>query len=207
MVSTRISLEDRREQLIEATIEVMQEKGVQSVTLRGVAQRANASLATVHYCFESKDALIQAAVVRWLANMVGYASNIPTKAGFSAAVHSFAELYWMELERTPNDVLAQIELVLWAARNDDGNDLRPLIYSGYEDELAGIFEVAMSNERPEREFHAREFVRVLLAVFDGCSLQFMLQRELPVHKDNFFFLVQSVVDKLMESPGLPSAKG
>ncbi|CAG7609808.1 TetR/AcrR family transcriptional regulator [Leucobacter soli] len=197
MASSRVSLDERREQLIAATISVMQEQGVQSITLRNVAQRANASLATVHYCFENKDALIHAAVVRWLENMVSYTTNIPTGAGFRAAVHSFAELYWADLERTPNDVLAQIELVLWAARNEDSGGLRSLVYTGYEDELSEIFAAALENESPGRDFDSRGFVRRLLTVFDGCSLQFLLQPELPIHRENYFFLIATLIDSVL----------
>lgn len=202
MANLRVSLDERREQLIEATISVMQEQGVQSITLRDIAKRANAPLATVHYCFENKDALIHAAVVRWLKNMVEYATRIPTTAGFGAAVHSFAELYWGELERTPDDVLAQIELVLWAARHGGEGGLRPLIYTGYEDELATIFATALENERPGQEFRPREFVRLLLAVFDGCSLQYLLQPELPVHRENYFLLIKSLVGSVLEEPSM-----
>ena len=197
VANLRVPLEERREQLIEATISVMQEQGVQAITLRDIAKRANAPLATVHYCFENKDALIHAAVVRWLKNMVEYAARIPTTAGFSAAVLSFAELYWGELERTPNDVLAQIELVLWAARHDDAGGLRPLIYAGYEEELAEIFAEALENEQPGREFDAGGFVRLILIVIDGCSLQYLLQPELPGHRGNFLYLIKSLVDSVL----------
>lgn len=171
----------------------MREKGVQSITLRSVAKRADAPLATVHYCFENKEALIGAAVVRWLANMVSYAANIPTSSGFGEAVQAFAELYWEELERTPEDVLAQIELVLWAARSEEFEHLRPLIYTGYEEELASLFETALASERPADDFDGKNFVRMLLSIFDGCSLQYLLQPDLDVHKRNFFSLIRSVV--------------
>lgn len=200
MANPRVSMDERREQLIEATIGSMQEQGVQSITLRGIAKRANAPLATVHYCFENKEALIHAAVVRWLANMVEYATRIPTTVGLSAAVHTFAELYWAELERTPQDVLAQIELVLWVARRDSSAPLRPLIYAGYEDGLEGLFSAALENERPGQEFQSRDFVRLLLSIFDGCSLQYILEPELQVHKRNFFFLIGSVVESVLGAP-------
>lgn len=199
MSSSRVSLEDRREQLIEATIGAMREVGVQSITLRGIAKRAGAPLAAVHYCFESKEALIQAAVVRWLQEMVGYATSIPTTVGFSAAVHSFAELYWAELERNPEDVLAQIELVLWAARQGEDEHLRGLIYKGYEDELASIFAKALEGERPGQEFRSRDFVRLMLSIFDGASLQYILQPDLEVHKRNFFFLVGGAVAGVLDT--------
>lgn len=193
MASSRVSLDDRRHQLIEATIAEMRESGVQSVTLRSVAKRAQASLATVHYCFENKEALIQAAVVRWLATMVEYAVSIPTDQGFDATVSSFAEMFWADLEGTPEDVLAQIELVLWAKRHEESSHMSSLIYTGYEVELAELFSASFAHEHPGKHFDAARFVRLLLAIFDGCSLQFILQPELPVHRENFFLLVSSVV--------------
>jgi AcrR family transcriptional regulator len=192
MASSRVSLDDRREQLIEATIGEMRESGVQSVTLRSVAKRAEASLATVHYCFENKEALIQAAVRRWLSTMVEYAASIPPDQGFSATVVAFAEMFWADLEHTPEDVLAQIELVLWVKRHEESSQMSSLIYPGYENELAELFSVAFAQEHPDKSLDAPKFVRLLLAIFDGCSLQFILQPELPVHRQNFFQLVHSV---------------
>ncbi|BAU33467.1 TetR/AcrR family transcriptional regulator [Microcella alkaliphila] len=193
MASSRVSLDDRRHQLIEATIGEMRANGVQSITLRSVAKRAQASLATVHYCFENKEALIQAAVLRWLSNMVEYAAHIPAGQGFSATVNTFAEMFWADLERTPEDVLAQIELVLWAKRHEDSTAISSLIYTGYEDELADLFSASFSNEYPDKSLDAPRFVRLLLAIFDGCSLQFILQPELPVHRENFFHLVHNMI--------------
>lgn len=193
MASSRVSLEERRHQLIEATIAEMRESGVQSVTLRSVAKRAEASLATVHYCFENKEDLIQAAVRRWLSTMVEYAGSIPTDQGFDATVSAFAEMFWADLESTPEDVLAQIELVLWAKRHEASSNISSLIYPGYEVELAALFSASFAHEHPGAAFDAPSFVRLLLAIFDGCSLQFILQPELPVHRENFFLLVRSVV--------------
>lgn len=177
----------------------MRESGVQSITLRSVANRAGASLATVHYCFENKEALIQAAVVRWLSTMVEYAGDIPFDQGFTSTVNAFAERFWDDLERTPEDVLAQIELVLWAKRHEQSSGLGVLIYPGYEVELAKVFARSFRNEYPDSELDGGRFVRLLLAIFDGCSLQFLLQPELPVHRQNFFDLISSVADAAVRS--------
>lgn len=199
MAGSRVSLEERRRQLIEATIAEMRESGVQSVTLRSVANRAGASLATVHYCFENKEALIQAAVVRWLTTMVEYAGDLPLDAGFDAMVSAFAERFWDDLERTPEDVLAQIELVLWAKRHQASSGLSGLIYPGYEVELAEVFARSFRHEHPDKELDGARFVRLLLVIFDGCSLQYLLQPDLPVHRQNFFELVRGAAASVARS--------
>ena len=51
----RVSAEERKEQLIAATVELMRREGVQSVTMRAIAKEANAPLATAHYCFSDKE--------------------------------------------------------------------------------------------------------------------------------------------------------
>ncbi|GAC1374175.1 MAG: hypothetical protein NVS2B15_13980 [Pseudarthrobacter sp.] len=58
----RVSAEDRKEQLIAATVKLIRREGVQSVTIRAIAKEANAPLATAHYCFSNKEELMEAAV-------------------------------------------------------------------------------------------------------------------------------------------------
>ena len=75
----RISAEDRKEQLIAATVELMRREGVQSVTMRAIAKEANAPLATAHYCFSNKDELMEAAAEAWLRNSNRFSSDVPKK--------------------------------------------------------------------------------------------------------------------------------
>lgn len=57
-MSTRLSVEQRRAQLIGAAIGLAESKGVAAVTTRDVAKAAGVSLGVVHYCFENKDAMM-----------------------------------------------------------------------------------------------------------------------------------------------------
>src|SRR5690349_13707187 len=77
----RVSLADRREQLIDATILVMRRDGVRSVTMRAVAAEAKAPLAAVHYCFDAKEALLEAAIRRWLRMMFTDSVQFPVGGG------------------------------------------------------------------------------------------------------------------------------
>ena len=62
----RVSAEERKEQLIAATVELMRREGVQSVTIRAIAKEVNAPLATAYYCFSNKEELMDAAAEAWL---------------------------------------------------------------------------------------------------------------------------------------------
>ena len=64
MVVTYVSAVDRKEQLINATIAVLQKSGIKGVTTRSVAAEANAPLASIHYTFGSLDDLVLATFER-----------------------------------------------------------------------------------------------------------------------------------------------
>jgi AcrR family transcriptional regulator len=56
----RKPLDERRAEIVEAGLSVAMREGVESVTVRRVAQEAGISLGTVHYCFDDKDAMLRA---------------------------------------------------------------------------------------------------------------------------------------------------
>lgn len=208
VIHARVAAEDRREQLIDATIEVMKCTGVQSLTLRAIAKEAGASLAAVHYCFRSKEELIHAATKRWLANMLDYAKNVPVEHGLRAAVLQFTSTYWDELVTSPDDVLAQIELVVWTSRQDESLDYGSMVYPGYEEELGTIFEQALIRSNESCSVTTAQLGRALIAIIDGCSLQFLSQPDLPQHRELFEFLVDALLDRLnITSSGPGSGPG
>jgi len=59
MVVGRVTAQDRRQQLIDAAIRVAEREGIAATTTRRIAAEAGARLATVHYCFRSKQELLE----------------------------------------------------------------------------------------------------------------------------------------------------
>lgn len=59
-MNKRKPLDERRAEIVEAGLSVAMREGVESVTVRRVAQAAGISLGTVHYCFDDKDAMLRA---------------------------------------------------------------------------------------------------------------------------------------------------
>ena len=134
----RVPTEERKIQLIAATVELMRREGVQSVTMRAIAQEANAPLATAHYCFSNKDELMDAAAEAWLKNLNRFSSDVPVHLGLRKAVEQIAEGYWRSLEEEPASLVAEIELIMWATRNAESSPLAAKIYPAYEVELGDV---------------------------------------------------------------------
>ena len=56
----RIPAAERRAELVAAAVRVIAAHGVDGATTRRIAEEANAPLATLHYCFSSKEVLFAA---------------------------------------------------------------------------------------------------------------------------------------------------
>ncbi len=83
---TYMSQVDRREQLIEAAIRVMQRDGVGQVTTRAIAAEAGAPLASLHYTFGSKDEIVRAAFDQVITDLLAeLEAGVPRGAGIQAA--------------------------------------------------------------------------------------------------------------------------
>ena len=60
----------RRGEILEATLRVIGESGVNGVTHRAVAQKADVALASTTYYFDSKDALVEEALEQMIARSI-----------------------------------------------------------------------------------------------------------------------------------------
>jgi AcrR family transcriptional regulator len=194
----RVPAEERKEQLIAATVELMRREGVQAVTVRAIAKEANAPLATAHYCFSSKDEIMEAAALAWLKNLSRFSSDVPVDLGLRKAVEQVAEGYWRALEEEPASILAEIEMILWATRNAPASPLAAKIYPAYVTELGNIFSSAAKNSSEECLIGFPMLVRSFLMIYDGAAIQYMTDHEAADHRNMFF----TMIDALLTTAGV-----
>ena len=163
----RVPVDVRRQQFIDAAVSVIAREGVDGATTRRIADAAGAPLTTLHYCFRSKENLLWA-TFESLAAMVsleveGAAAPGQSLAGVATNLLSDAVRWGVA---NPEANRAQIEILLWAERND-----RPLaarIYDTFTETWKGILRQART-PLPEDELDS--LTRVLVAVVDGLCLQ------------------------------------
>lgn len=191
----RVSAEDRKEQLISATVELMRREGVQSVTIRAIAKEANAPLATAHYCFSNKEELMEAAAEAWFKNLSRFSSDVPVHLGLRKAVEQVAEGYWRALEEEPESILSEIELILWATRNAAASPLAGRIYPAYEVELGNMFASAAQNTGEQCLMEFATLVRIFLMIYDGAAIQYMTDPKAADHRAQFFMMIDALLLK------------
>jgi TetR/AcrR family transcriptional regulator, regulator of biofilm formation and stress response len=156
----------RREALLRATIELLGETGVRSVTHRAVAERAGVPLASTTYYFRSVHELVEEALKLHVAERVAELSGMAALAlgigGASAA--DIAERLAEVLVAAPTPILvAQYQMYLEAGRNPA---LQPAVaeaLSAFEGLAAGMLR-ALGASDPEGAAEA------FVALLDGFAL-------------------------------------
>jgi AcrR family transcriptional regulator len=191
----RVSAEERKEQLIAATVELMRREGVQSVTIRAIAKEANAPLATAHYCFSNKEELMDAAAEAWFNNLSRFSRDVPAHLGLRKAVEQVAEGYWRALEEEPASILSEIELILWATRNAAVSPRAAKIYPAYEVELGNIFSAAAQSNGDRCLIEFPALVRLFLMIYDGAAIQYMTDPKATDHRAQFFMMIDALLLK------------
>ena len=112
----RIPAAQRRQDFVDAAVRVIAQHGISDATTRRIAEAADAPLASLHYCFHSKDELFFA-VFESQAAMLGdrVGRSEPGDGLIPTAVRALRESTgW--LRDNPDRGLAAIELELWAWR-------------------------------------------------------------------------------------------
>jgi DNA-binding transcriptional regulator YbjK len=141
----------RRQDILEATLRVIGESGVNSVTHRAVAEEANVALASTTYYFDSKSALVEEALELMIARSTEYVRRYtacPPQISHAELVDrivGFADAHTND----PNAfLLAQWELMLEAGREEY---LRPLARRWTIAYMDGFERVVRSAGLPEPE--------------------------------------------------------
>lgn len=164
-----ISAAERRPQFIEAAIVVIARDGVDGATTRRIAEEANAPLATLHYCFQTKENLL-VAVFDALSNEMSV--DLDSIVGSGASTATIAErlltstMQWL-VDR-PIRARAEIEIDLWAQRNDP--EMARQIYGDFRQAWGNLLS---QGRTPLPAAELDTVVRVIIALADGLTMQFI----------------------------------
>ena len=119
----RLSVEDRRAQLVECALALADRGGMSAVTVRGVAEEAKVSLGVVHYCFEDKEQLVAAMIEKVIAEQLeALIGSIPkgTLATGRDALRTWVDealtAVWRRAAEYPDRWLLMIESMLFSLR-------------------------------------------------------------------------------------------
>ena len=167
----RLSADVRREQFIAAAINVIAQHGVEGATTRRIAEAARAPLASLHYCFHSKEELLWAICEDEARQIWGTPSvrRQDERVGLAAAAAGQLETgmrWWMDHEA---EAITNIELGIWARRQN--RELGARAYGIYLEASARDLRKHLGpGDDPEL---VEPLARLLSAAVDGMLLQWL----------------------------------
>src|SRR3954452_13520284 len=140
----------RRREILEATLRVIGESGVNSVTHRAVAEEAGVALASTTYYFDSKGALVEEALELMIARSIEDVrrfTTCPSEISREELIDRIVGFADAQVNDPNAFVLAQYELMLEAGREEY---LRPLARRWTIAYMDGFERVVRSAGLPER---------------------------------------------------------
>jgi len=157
--------EERRRQLLHATLDLIRERGVEAVTHRAVGERADVPLGSVTYYFPTKDALLREALECWVSEEVARLEAVAAALERAHLSPEEGAARWSELLRGNDPAqVAQFELYLQAARIPELREAAAAAFAAYERVAAAALRAAGLAE-PERA------AALFVALADGMGLR------------------------------------
>ncbi|MDP4822808.1 MAG: TetR family transcriptional regulator [Aestuariivirgaceae bacterium] len=156
----------RRIQLIEATIDVLAEKGFSKLTISDVARKAGLSHGIVNFHFISKDELLRETIIEMESQYCGLMQQARARAAGdpAASIRNRAETEFCDELSTPRIIRA------WAAFRSEAPEMYREISTG-EDQI--LFDELVENCRQIGAMDA-----VLCASIIDATLKGLIQRKL-----------------------------
>ncbi|MFJ9118770.1 TetR/AcrR family transcriptional regulator [Streptomyces sp. NPDC102394] len=166
---------ERRTQLTEAAIRAMARDGVPRTTTRSIAAEAGVSLSVFHYCFDSKQALIESVITTLTDHSVIVVKEaLRPKATLEETVRAGFRAYWDHVRAHPDEHMLTYELTQYALREPGFEHLARRQHELY----AGAFAELIERLRLDRDLELKVPVpvlsRYLAAVTDGLTLNFLV---------------------------------
>ncbi len=161
--------EERRQQILEAALNVFSQKGFHAANVSDVAAQAGVSQGTIYWYFESKDDLFQAALLsvfeefgaNTMAPLAEYGTATDKLLSLAESMVSFAEIA---------EGLFMLFLGYWASsdRQEENAQIWMDLLTEYNNVVAGIVEEGVRGGE-FKPVDADALVWALLAAYDGLA--------------------------------------
>jgi AcrR family transcriptional regulator len=171
MKTLKTKSEVTRAQIIQGTLQALEKTGVIGTTTRRIAAEANVQLATLHYQFESKSALLVAvleALIDEIAERLRQ-DRAGTDPGLDERIEILIRGTWRSIMQSRTRQIVQYELTLYALR-EGAQWLADQQYEAY----LRLYRDQLANKSGKPELSSQNYTalaRFILAGIDGLILQ------------------------------------
>ncbi|MXP22576.1 TetR family transcriptional regulator [Gordonia sp. HNM0687] len=182
----RMSVEKRRELLLEAAFRVIARDGVDRATTRAISAEAEMTLSTFHYVFDSRDDLLAALVQRGTDSEISVIAEALTAAaddlvegydGIRLMLRESLIGYIDGVVADPEREQAMISLNQYARQTTGLEWLGADMYRRYYAAIADGLTLAAVQARVEWDRPVTELAPLLVAATDGITLAYLNTRD------------------------------
>ncbi|MFF2372522.1 TetR/AcrR family transcriptional regulator [Agromyces sp. NPDC058110] len=175
---TRIPAPERRAALIEAAFRVVSRNGIAQATTRAIVAEAGMSLASFHYAFESRDALIDELITTVIERTRGAVMPDDLDDGTLVEVLEAGIVrYFEHLKADPEHEQAMLELTHYALRSPDRHPLARAQYARYVELAEQSLEIAAERSGSAWRVPVASAARTLVAFTDGLTVTWLVDRD------------------------------
>ena len=209
-MAQRVPADQRREEFVEAAARVIAREGVDRATTRRIAEEARAPLAALHYCFRSKDELLQAVQGYVSRDFVSRLPPLPHGVvGLEAAVAAHARRVWERIAAHPEEQVATFELLLRRYRqSQDDTDSHAQanleMYRAWITSSSSIYAQAARDAGEPVPANLALIAQLVIAGIDGLSLLYIASPESVRPDEMLDALTRSAITACVYDPADPS---
>ncbi|KOG31407.1 TetR/AcrR family transcriptional regulator [Streptomyces resistomycificus] len=180
----RMPSAERRRQLTEAAIRAMARDGVAKTTTRSIAAEAGVSLSVFHYCFDSKQALIESVITTITDHSVSLVRGaIRPRATLEETVRAGFQAYWDHVRAHPDEHMLTYELTQYALRRPGFEHLARRQYELYADTYADLIDHLCRTMALRLRVPVPVLAHYLAAMTDGLTLNYLVLGDEAVWND------------------------
>lgn len=170
----RMPLAQRRRQLTEAAIRAMARDGVPRTTTRSIAAEAGVSLSVFHYCFDSKQALLESVIETITEHYLAVVKEaILPRTTLRETVRAGFQAYWDHVRAHPAEHMLTYELTQYALREPGFEHLARRQHELYCATYAELIE-QVGGMGTGLRVPVPVLARYLAAMTDGLTLNFLV---------------------------------
>ncbi|EFL29635.1 transcriptional regulator [Streptomyces viridochromogenes DSM 40736] len=171
----RLPSAERRRQLTEAAIRAMARDGVPRTTTRSIAAEAGVSLSVVHYCFDSKQELIESVITTITGHYVTVVKEaLRPRATLEETVRAGFRAYWDHVRAHPDEHMLTYELTQYALRQPGFEHLARRQYELYAEAYGELIGQLRQTMGLRLGVPAPVLARYLAAMTDGLTLNYLV---------------------------------
>ncbi|MEV7065227.1 TetR/AcrR family transcriptional regulator [Streptomyces collinus] len=171
----RLPSAERRRQLTEAAIRAMARDGVPRTTTRSIAAEAGVSLSVFHYCFDSKQQLVESVFTTITGHYVTVVKEaIRPRATLEETVRAGFQAYWDHVRTHPDEHMLTYELTQYALRSPGFEHLARRQYELYAETYTELIDQLRESMGLRLRVPVPVLARYLAAMTDGLTLNYLV---------------------------------